>query len=120
VQLPHVEKLYGELAKDGFLVVGLTQDRDSVFRKWVKYNKGSIVAPFLRDTVGWEDRKKGSIFKDYHAYAGKQYFITGEGKIFAVYSKIGLTIPRIRLVLDSMGVKGASKQDGKASPGPRP
>jgi hypothetical protein len=59
-------------------------------------------------------------FKDYHAYAGKQYFITGDGKIFSVYSKIGLTIPKLRLVLDSMGVKGAAKGEAKSTSSLRP
>jgi hypothetical protein len=104
VQLPHVEKLFHELKDKGFLVVGLTSSYDSIpkVKRWVEH--AGIDSPFLIDTADYKD-SVNSVFKRYHAYAGKQYFIDGDGKIFAVYSKIGLTIPRVRDVLSKMGVK---------------
>ena len=118
MQLPHVEKLYHELKDDGFLVVGLTSlsfDSLHKVREFVEYNK--IESPFLADSSDYQD-SANSIFKKYHAYAGKQYFIDGDGKIFAVYSKIGLTVPRMRKVLGKMGVKGAEKPEAKATSNP--
>jgi hypothetical protein len=110
--------MYHEFKDEGFQLIGLTSlsfDSLHKVRQFVEYNQ--IESPFLADTADYQD-SVNSVFKKYRAYAGKQYFVDGNGKIFAVYSKVGLTIPRVRDVLGRMGIKGAAKPEVKATSNP--
>jgi hypothetical protein len=122
VELPHIEQLYRELKDQGFLVVSIVPDAPDTVKTMRDYY--GITHAYLRDSVTrekvettWDGKPvtyyqiKTQVASDlYQAYEGKQYFIDGRtGKIVAAYSKIGLTVPRIRQFIAKMGVKDALK-----------
>lgn len=100
VELPHLEKLYREFKDKGFMVVTITHDSASSVRRMVDYN--GITHPILIETA---DPVKGQAYEKYGAYDGKHYFINSEGRITAVYSKVGISIPLIRQELAKLGIE---------------
>lgn len=103
MELPHVEKLYGELKSQGFALLTITRDSAASVVQMVEYN--GITHPIVSDT---DDPDSGKVFEKYHAYDGKHYLIDSEGTILAVFSKLGVSVPILRRELAKHGIPVAS------------
>jgi hypothetical protein len=112
VELPHAEKLYRELKSQGFALLTVTSDPAPEVLKMVEHH--GITHPIVSDS---KDPATGLVFEKYHAYDGKHYLIGSNGKILAVFSKLGVSIPILRRELARHGIGSA---DGPAVMSPTP
>lgn len=99
MELPHAEKLYRELKSQGFGLVTVTSDPAPEVLKMVQHH--GITHPIVSDS---KDPATGLVFEKYHAYDGKHYLIGSNGKILAVFSKLGVSIPVLRRELAKHGI----------------
>lgn len=100
MELPHVEKFYGENKARGFGLITVTSDKPEGVLRMVEYN--GITHPIVSDT---EDPETGKVFEKYHAYDGKHYLIRSDGTIVAAFSKLGISLPILRRALAEHGVR---------------
>ena len=114
MELPHIEHFYREMKSQGFGLITITSDKAPDVLKMVEYN--GITHPIVSDTT---DPATGQVFKRYHAYDGKHYLIDSDGKIVATFSKLGISLPVLKRVLERHGINAsANSAPAAATPAP--
>ena len=114
MELPHIEHFYREMKSQGFGLITITKDKAPDVLKMVEYN--GITHPIVSDTT---DPATGRVFERYHAYDGKHYLIGSDGKIVATFSKLGISLPVLKRVLERHGI-GTSASPAPAAATPPP